>query len=199
MAEDGERNKDVSENKVTLANSEGKPLIPEITEALKQDKGQVDINVLLRVIVEKSHDPEHILQYSKQLLQVAEQYEVHRLNAFQQRAEVIIDIKNRDPDEIEKRQNNKVRRGLKITVGICSVVGCVGTVASAVMGASIVATGILATIGGIALAMMTPLASGESVSSNDTVRILAAVKDVFNTRGGEGKNASSSRRKRAHK
>jgi hypothetical protein len=172
-----------------------KAIVPELAEAIRQEKGQVDVNVLLRVVVEKAHDPEGIVQYSEQILRVAERYEDHRLKTWQQRAQAVIDVKSKDPDEIEKRQNNQVRRGLKITVGACAVLGCGGAVVGAIVGAGIVVTGMLATIGAISLAMLTPLASGESVSSNDTVRILEAVKNVFHSRE-EGKGKSEGRNQR---
>lgn len=124
--------------------------------------------------------------------------EDHRLKTWQQRAQAVIDVKSKDPDEIEKRQNNQVRRGLKITVGACAVLGCGGAVVGAIVGAGIVVTGMLATIGAISLAMLTPLASGESVSSNDTVRILEAVKNVFHSRE-EGKGKSEGRNQRRTK
>lgn len=170
-------------------------IIPEIAEAIRQEKGQIDVNILLRIVGDNVSDPESAIKYSQEILEVAEQYENHRLRTWQQRAEAVIDVKNRDPDEIEKRQNNKVRRGLKITVASCAALGVVGAVTCAVMEVGIVVTGVLATIGAISLAMVGPLASGESVSSSDAVRVIEAVKGVFSS-GSEEKDGRGNQQKR---
>lgn len=181
-----------SKPKVSLAKPPaGGVILPEILEVLRQEgASQIDINVLLVNIVQKVANPEEIIARSREMLAVAEVYEASRLRAFQARAEAVIDVKNRDPDEIEKRRNNRVRRVLKGVVAGCALGGIGGVIASIYFGGSIVITSLLASVTAISIAMLGPLASGESVSPSDVVRMVSALKGLVGTPSkSEGQNS----------
>ena len=165
-------------------------IVPELAEAIRQEKGQLDVNILLRVVEATAADPEAAITYAREILAVAEQYEQQRLRAWQQRAEAVIALKDTDPDEREKRHNNEIRRSLKMAVATCAALSTLGTMACVVLEAGIVATGVLGLIAAISLAMTGSLAAGESVSSNDSARVLEAVEGLFNTER-EEKDAKS--------
>ena len=154
-------------------------LASEIVEVLKgSTSGQINVNILLQQVTEKEESPERALQHADALISLSERYEEHRLRTFQSRTRAIIDAKISDPDEIEKRSNNRVRRQLKIVIAGCAVTGIVGMLLSAATGGAIVVTGLLATIGVVSIAMLGPLASGESISSNDVVNMVTALGKV---------------------
>lgn len=150
-------------------------VLPEIVETLRQEGGRVDINVLLVNLANKIEDPDEIAEQSEKILELARKFESHRVSNFQRMADAIIDVKERDPDEKEKRRNNRARRALKGVVGSCALTGTIGAVVSIALGGGIVVTGLLVSVAAVGLAMSGPLASGESMSSNDAVRIVHAV------------------------
>ncbi len=153
-------------------------IIPELAEAIRREGGHVDVNVLLVQVVNKS-DPADMVVRSEKMLEIAEKYEAQRVENFKRMAAAIIDVKNRDPDEIEKRANNKVRRCLKGIIGGYAVVGLLGGITTAALGGSLGIALSLMSTAGLALALLGPLATGESVSSNDIVRIVGAMRTFF--------------------
>jgi len=161
-------------------------VLPEIEEALRQEGAHVDVNVLLVQLISKTKDPDAIVLNSEKMLAVAQSYEEARVENFRRMADAIIDVKNRDPDELEKRRNNRMRRCLKGIVGGCSLVGLGGGIAGILAGSNIIVVGALLTAGCIALAMSGPLATGESMSSNDVVRIVSAMRMRLPERRGDG-------------
>lgn len=152
-------------------------VVGEVVEALKQERiGQININILLQRVTEKHEDPDVMLERTEKMLALADRYERDRLKAFQERANAIIDVKLRDPDEVEKRHNNRARRCLKYAVGVMSISSLAGTIYCVAVGASVVLAGLLGCAGALGLAMLGPMASGESVSSTDIVRIVNAIR-----------------------
>jgi hypothetical protein len=177
-------------------------ILPEILETLRQEGKHVDVNVLLVQLIQKSKDTDNVVEISERMLAVAQRFEDQRVENFMRMANAIIDVKQRDPDEQEKRRNNRMRRGLKVVVGACAI-GCLGGgIACVLYGGSMVVTSLLVAVGAIALAMSGPLASGESMSSNDVVRIVSAMKGMLPDRGeveedeGTGQSSSPKGRKR---
>ena len=159
-------------------------LASEIAEAVKgETSGQININILLQQVTEKEESPDRALEHADALIKLSERYEEHRLKTFQARTQAIIDAKANDPDEIEKRSNNRVRRQLKVVIAGCAITGIGGAMVSAVIGASMVVTGLMASIGVVSIAMLGPLASGESISSTDVVRMVNAIGDLFGKAG----------------
>lgn len=162
-------------------------LASEIAEAVKgETSGQININILLQQVTEKEASPDRALGHADALIKLSERYEEHRLKTFQARTQAIIDAKANDPDEIEKRSNNRVRRQLKVVIAGCAITGIGGAMVSAVIGASMVVTGLMASIGVVSIAMLGPLASGESISSTDVVRMVNAIGDLVGKAGRSG-------------
>lgn len=154
-------------------------LVPEVLEALRQERAQsIDINVLLVQIVQRTQDPEVSLAQTERLLEITRKFEHQRVEDFQRRSDAIIRVKERDPDEIEKRKNNAVRRWLKVATAACALVCLVGGILCAMTGASVIVTGLMFIVGALALALIGPFASGESVSSTDAVRMIQAVTSL---------------------
>ena len=154
-------------------------IVPEILEAVRQEGNQVNINILLQRVSEHEDNPDKMLEQTEKVLALAQKFEDHRLNSFQKRADAIIDVKTRDPDEIEKRNNNRARRCLKFVVAAGALGGFIGAGLCVVFSSSIVLAGMFATGGALSLAMLGPMATGESVSSNDVVRIVSAIRGAL--------------------
>ena len=155
-------------------------LVPEIVEASTDEGGaQININILLQQIAERTEDPDKVTQHFKTIIDLSKQYEEHRLEVFRARTQALIDAKKNDPDEIEKRLNNLTRRKLKGVIGACAIAGIAGALVTVIIGSGIVVTGLLGIVGVVAIAMSGPLASGESISSRDVVRMVRAVGDAL--------------------
>ena len=156
------------------------PLAPEIVEALKiEGDAQININILIRQVAEKTKNSEEALQHVEAVIELSKKYEDHRLDTFRARTQAIIDAKENDPDEIEKRLNNRTRRLLKGVIAVCALAGIAGALVSAIVGGGIVITGLLAAFASVSIAMSGPLASGESISSSDVVRMVQALGNVI--------------------
>jgi hypothetical protein len=181
---------------LSKANATSDILLPEIVEAIRQEGARVDVNVLLIQLVKRVADPDDIVGQSEKLLEVAQKFEDHRVANFQKMANAIIDVKERDPDELEKRRNNRVRRALKGVVGSCAVTAVIGAGLSVWLGGGIVVTGLLVAIAAVSLAMSGPLASGESMSPNDAVRIVHAVRGWIPPAGEKGAQEETTRKRR---
>ena len=67
---------------------------------------------------------------------------------------------------------------------------------SVATGGPIVVTGLLAAIGVVSIAMLGPLASGESVSSNDVVSIVSALGRVVSTKADDKRPGRSNRKRK---
>lgn len=170
-------------------------LVPEVIEAIREERvGGININILLQRVTEQHEDPDAVIVRTEKMLALAEKYEQSRLKAFTDRANAIIDVKTRDPDEIEKRQNNRARRCLKYAVAGTALTMLGAAVFSVWIGAGIVITGLFGCAGALGLAMMAPMATGESVSSTDVVRIVNAIRGAAEAQ--EEQPADSGKRKR---
>lgn len=152
--------------------------LPRVIEALRQEGAPVDVNFLLIQMAQKTQSPHEVVESSRQMLAITREFEQQRVENFKNMADAVIDVKMRDPDEVEKRRNNMMRRCLKGLVGSCAVVGLGGGIVGATLGANIVVAALLIAAGGLALALSGPLAAGESISSNDVVRIVSALRRI---------------------
>lgn len=146
----------------------------EVVKAVTEARAPINVNVLIEHVTVNAGSPEKALANVAQALELAKKWEDHNLNVFKERAQAVISIKERDPDEIDKRRNNRIRRMLKCVLagaGVVSMVGMLGTVLAA---GPLMAALLSGLIGAVCLAMLAPLASGESVSSTDVVRVITA-------------------------
>jgi len=152
-------------------------VVPEVVSAMREERiGRININVLLQRVTEHHEDPDAVIARTEKMLALAEKYEGNRLRAFTDRANAIIDVKTRDPDEVEKRQNNRTRRCLKYAVGAMSFAALGGALLCVWTEANVVLAGLFGCSGALGLAMLGPMATGESVSSTDIVRIVNAIR-----------------------
>lgn len=152
-------------------------LIPEIAEVLEREQSQtINFNTLVLQVVAKSATSKESVDASRELLQLNREFESHALESFKERRDAIIEAKQRDPDEIDRRDNNRVRRYLKVLIAMCAVLSLGGGVSIAYLGGNLVVTVGLLSIAALSVALMGPLASGESVSVGDVVKIFNAVK-----------------------
>jgi hypothetical protein len=155
-------------------------IVPEVLEAVRSEgTSQVNINILLQQVSEREPDPDRALEQTARIMVLTRQFEEHRLQAFKERANAIIDVKTRDPDEVEKRRNNRVRRCLKFILGAMVPILFGGAIACVLWGGSVLVAGMLSVGGAVSLAMLGPLATGESVSSTDVVRIVNAIRGMI--------------------
>ena len=155
-------------------------VVGQVVEALKQEKsGHINVNILIQQVSEKAQNPEEIIIQTERALEMAEKWEAKRVQAFREHVQAVVDAKLKDPDEIEKRRNNGARRRLKYLVGVIALIGLAGGILSAFAGGNIIVVALLLLIGAVAVAMLGPLASGESVSASDIVQILQATGNLM--------------------
>lgn len=154
-------------------------LTAEVVEAAKAIGGQIQINVLLQQVAARAPSTDDLVKQSKALIELAEQDAQARVRIFKETAAAVIDAKRNDPDEIDKRRHNGLRRGLKMVLAGATILALGGGIAAVIGGGSVVLAGLLLVIGAVGLAMLGPLASGESMSTNDVVQLVNAVKGLM--------------------
>lgn len=172
-------------------------VVPELLEAIQREEGRIDVNVILVQLVQKSENPEAFVEKAERVLAVTQRFEEQRVENFKRMAHAVIEAKTADPDEVDKRRNNRARRALKLTVAGVMVVSVVGAVTNAAAAGGIVLTGLFVIIGALALAMAGPLATGESMSPMDVVRIVKAFTEVLPTRREAGRKNEKPQPKKA--
>lgn len=91
----------------------GDVLLPQVVEALRKEGAPVDVNFLLVQVVQKTQSPTEAVENSRQMLELVRELEHERVKNFTNMANAVIDAKLRDPDEVEKRRNNKAAVTLK--------------------------------------------------------------------------------------
>jgi hypothetical protein len=192
MADD--RENDPKAN-AALARRSADLLLPEVLAAVRQEGAKIEVNVLLANITEKSQSPEELVKYSEELLDIARKFEDHRVETFKKMSGAVIEAKTKDPDEIEKRANNGMRRRLKGVLAIGGIGSIFGAVAVGLYGGNLLVAVLLGTVGAMCLATLGPLASGESVSSNDMVRMFSAWASAFRPPLKQDKPSADERRK----
>lgn len=160
----------------------------EIAEVLRQQSVQnVNVNVLLVQLTKQTESNAEFIANSERVLEITEKFEKSRLEHFQRQADAIISVKIKDPDEIEKRASNRARRVCKYVLAGLAVAGLAGGLAVIVAGGNIIAALLLLGIAAVATAMLAPLASGESITAGDVVRIIGAVREAASTASSESK------------
>lgn len=88
-----------------------------------QEKPTININILLASIARKAETSIEAVTSAEKALEIARKWEEHRLKSFKERSEAVISLKQRDPDDIEKRCNNRTRRILKYVIATGGVLG----------------------------------------------------------------------------
>lgn len=145
------------------------------SEIIQATRGRLDPNVILIQVTQRV-EPAEMVEAARQVFGLIEEYDQRDLELFRARTNALIDARIRDPDEIDKRKNNATRRSLKGALVGLSTVSLGGGIAVALVGGPIVVAALLLAAGGLGIAMIGPLASGESVTSNDVVRVITAMQ-----------------------
>lgn len=146
----------------------------------------VNVNVLVEKLV--VHAPaEKRVETLKQFFDATLEFEERRLALSERAATNAINQKLRDPDEVEKRANNRARRILKYgTLGL-AFLGIAGGIVLVNAGSSTYIGAAVVFAGTMGLGLSAVLASGESVSTNDLVKLANVLVKASNTNANNGK------------
>lgn len=147
----------------------------EVIQALDASTSSVDVNVLLVQLIKKEPSPAEFVAQSREMLDMVKELEEWRLSNFKQRADAVIDAKTRDPDEIDKRANNGVRRFLRRLIGILAVLSLLGAGVGVWQGAPALVTTMLMAVVALSTSFAGVLAMGESVTTEEVVRVMREV------------------------
>jgi hypothetical protein len=146
------------------------PILPEVLPATRN---RVDVNIFLFQVAQRV-DPSEMVATTRQMFELINEFEHKDVELFKARADALIDAKTRDPDEVDKRKSNAVRRVLKIVVAVLAAVMLFGGIGIAAYQGSIVVAALLISSGAVGLAMIVFLATGESLTASDLVRVITA-------------------------
>lgn len=155
------------------------PIADELATILEHEDDRIDVNILLVNIERKAASPDKFIAEAKKLLALTREFERDRLKGFKEAADAVIDVKARDPDEIEKRASNRARRYLKLFIALICFLCVLGSGLAIASEADLVISGMLVALAALSMAMLGPLASGESISSTDVVRIMNAIQGMM--------------------
>lgn len=122
-------------------------------------------------------DREAYLQALEKAFQLQRDHNEHVVATYKE----IVDIKKRDPDQIAKHLNERVRRFSRYALGGCAIVPIFGAVASAVTG-PLVVTALLGTFGSVSLVMLYSLEAGVPVKVEDISRLVGAIRRLGSAR-----------------
>jgi hypothetical protein len=153
----------------------GSSLPAEVIQALDASASNVDVNVLLVQLIKKEPSSTEFLAQSRQIMDMAKEFEEWRLSQFKERTNAVIDAKNRDPDEIDKRANNGARRFLKRTIGILALLALLAAGAGLWLGAPALVMVMLLAVVALSTTFAGVLATGESVTTENVVQVLREI------------------------
>ncbi len=139
---------------------------------MDSSSANVDVNVLLVQLIKKGTSPSEILTQSKEMMEIAKEFEEWRLSNFQERTNAIIDAKIRDPDEVDKRANNGARRFLKRVIGCLAPLALVAAGVGLWQGAPAMVMVMLLAVVALSITFAGVLATGESVTTQNVVQVL---------------------------
>lgn len=147
----------------------------EFIKVLREQNPDINVNLALTQI-HNNPSPSEIITVARELSEINTNTEERRLVNMKKRFDLMVEYRTNDPDEIEKRANNKVRRWLKHTIPLGSFASIVASVGVLLANASALPVALVLACGGVVgLIASIPLASGESVSSGDLERIFSAL------------------------
>lgn len=166
----------------------------ELVDAFRQEQQTVDVNVVLVSISQKAKQPDDLVAQAERVLELAARMERQRTENWERRMNAIIDAKERDPDERDKRANNETRRVLKRTISGTSVIALMGGVGVAAFQGSFLVSCLLLALSTVSISLSAMLASGESVSSNDVVRVINAMRNIVSPPSNQGRQGKQRRK-----
>lgn len=134
----------------------------------------INFNALLEVAA-RGKQVEDGLALVRQVLELRSEAEAQRVKHFREVTQAVIDAKTRDPDEVERRESAKFRRGLMAMVGISGLLFGVGSVIVGGVGGNIIAFSVLSALSVICLTYTVILASGGVLTPRNVQPIITAV------------------------
>lgn len=154
----------------------------------------IDIDAALGELARNAPDPETALRVLNEYVELKRRYDNLELETAQKRGELEIALKEKDPDEIEKRRHSANRRRMAWAIAACVPLCLLGATGLAVAGASLFAVITLAAAGVCALVMLGPLASGGSVRLNEMAGVVQAFGGLVRGSGPEDGGRNGRRR-----
>lgn len=139
----------------------------------------VDANPIIESITRQAIDPEHLLELTEKALALVQKNEAERLKNYATYVQTVIAAKQSDPDEVDKRENNKFRRGQKALVATSGAFAIIGAVVCAALASSYVLTSALMVIGLLLLVITAITSSGSEISTGDVVRLMNATRRML--------------------
>ncbi|NVJ05236.1 hypothetical protein HUW63_08295 [Myxococcus sp. AM001] len=139
----------------------------------------VDANPIIESFTRQAIDPEHLLDLTEKALAMVQKNEAERLKNYATYVQTVIAAKQNDPDEVDKRDNNKFRRGQKALVGTCGAFTLIGAIVCAALSAPFVLTSALMAIGLLLLVITTITSSGAELSTGDVVKLMNATRRML--------------------
>lgn len=115
------------------------------------------------------------LALARQVREWETQVEAQQLEHFRQVTEAIIAAKARDPDELERREAARHRRGLMTIVGVSGLLFCGGALGVGLQGGSLMVFVALAALSVLCLSYTALLASGGTLTARSVQSIIKAV------------------------
>lgn len=168
----GERNDDDDQESGSLALPEPEVLPPD-TDPVNIARLTLDVSfeALLKV-AERGKQVEDGLTLAERVLELRERAEGQRIKHLRETMSLVLEAKLKDPDEIDRRESEKFRRGLMAFVALIAAGTTAGCIVIAALGGSIVGLGVLAGIATMSIAFTAALASGQVLTPRNLVAIM---------------------------
>lgn len=173
-------------------------LIPEILGSGSDPAGvaertlDVDINRLLELAA-RGKEAENGITLAQQALDLRSRSDEQRVRHMREMMEAVIDAKTRDPDEKERRETAKFRRGLTSMLGLSGIVSLVFLYRVATTSGSLPGMFLFTGLSLFCLAVTALFASGATI----TVRtIQGLIKTAFVAPQAQDRDRQKQRRKR---
>lgn len=136
----------------------------------------INVNQVFVQVTQHEEDPDRWAEQMKTSLQVMKDYEKANIEITRERLNVLREAKEQDPDGIDKRSNNQTRRGLKWVIAAMAIMCLALGVAFCYFGQPDNVISLVLGIGAMLGVGLLVLASGESISADDVVRVIQAVR-----------------------
>jgi hypothetical protein len=140
---------------------------------------------VLEKFLDQCETPEEAIELINKLTSACEDYERRHLASLTKRTDAIIDAKNRDPDEIDRRKDATTRRSLALIFGAAGAVSVIGALGLAIFASvpAVFATG-LVVVGGVCLGSAGPMYVGKPLDGKE---LISMIKELARLRGNKKK------------
>lgn len=111
-------------------------------------------------------------------LETLERYSERRILREEKRAAAFLELKRKDPDEIDRRADSATRRLLQESLAFCAVLCVLGVGLSVCLGAGILVLAVLSGVTVVVVAQLGMLASGEAVTAQAIGSVLEKLRPL---------------------